>query len=243
MTGTASGPLNGRTAVVTGATRGIGRAIAERLQAQGAQVFGTGTSPAGDLPEGCEYLPANFLDEKSMAAFAGRLAELAPDILINNAGINELSPFAEIDPESFARVQRVNVTAPMLICRAALPGMRARGWGRIVNITSIWSVVVRAGRAPYAASKHALIGLTAALSAEAAKDGVLANCVAPGFIATELTRSNMSDADIAAVSAQVPVGRLGQPEEVAALVAWLAGPENTYVTGQNILCDGGFTGV
>jgi 3-oxoacyl-[acyl-carrier protein] reductase len=119
--------------------------------------------------------------------------------------------------------------------------MRERGWGRIVNIASIWSVVSRPGRGSYSASKFALDGLTAALAAEVAADGVLVNCVSPGFVDTELTRSVLGEDGVAQLVSEVPAGRLAQPDEIAALVAWLAGPENTFVSGQNIVIDGGFS--
>jgi 3-oxoacyl-[acyl-carrier protein] reductase len=129
----------------------------------------------------------------------------------------------------------------MLLSRSVVPGMRERGWGRIVNVASIWSVVSRPGRGSYSASKFALDGLTAALAAEVAADGVLVNCVSPGFVDTELTRSVLGDEGIARLVAEVPAGRLAQPAEIAALVAWLAGPENTFVSAQNIVIDGGFS--
>ena len=237
------GPLSPRTAVVTGGTRGIGRAIAERLSADGAMVTATGTRPDGTSPEGCAYRAVDFTDSPVTEAFAEEMRRDAPDILINNAGLNINAPFADIAPADFARLQAINVTAPMLLCRAVIQSMRARGWGRIVNICSVWSKVVRPGRASYAASKFALDGLTAALAAEVAIDGVLVNAVSPGFIDTELTRRSVTPEQIERLVADVPIGRLGRPEEVAALVAWLAGPENTYVSGQNISIDGGFTRV
>jgi NAD(P)-dependent dehydrogenase (short-subunit alcohol dehydrogenase family) len=122
-----------------------------------------------------------------------------------------------------------------------VPAMRERGWGRIVNISSIWGTISREQRGAYSASKFALDGLTAALAAEVARDGVLANCVSPGFIDTELTRTVLGEDGIAELMAQVPARRLGSPAEVAAFVAWLAGPENTYVSGQNLVIDGGFS--
>ena len=236
-----SGPLAGRRALVTGGTRGIGLAIAERLRADDATVLVTGRTPRGDGSDGFEHRAVDFADPTALEAFAAEAREWAPDVLVNNAGINKLSPFAEIEPADFDAIQAVNVRAPMVLCRAVVPGMRRRGWGRIVNIASIWSVVSRPGRGAYSASKFALDGLTAALAAEVAADGVLANCVSPGFVDTELTRSVLGEEGIAQVVADVPAGRLAQPEEIAALVAWLAGPANTFVSAQNIVIDGGFS--
>lgn len=235
--------LAGKLALVTGGTRGIGAAIAARLLADGAQVVVTGTRPGGEGPAGSRYLAVDFSDAAATSAFAEQAAGLGVDILVNNAGINKVSPFAEIDPADFARIQQVNVTAPFLLARAVVPGMQAKGWGRIVTVSSIWGRISRAGRGAYSASKFAVDGLTAALAAEVAQFGILANCVAPGFIDTELTRQVLGEDGIKELTAQVPARRLGRPEEIAAFVAWLAGPENTYISGQNLVIDGGFTRV
>lgn len=229
--------------MVTGATRGIGGAIAARLLRDGATVVATGTGPDGTPPDGCDYRAVDFGDGAATRAFAEEVSHLEIDILVNNAGVNKISPFADIDPEDFERLQRVNVTAPFYLCRAVVTGMRDRGWGRIVNISSIWGKISKEHRGPYSTSKFAIDGMTAALAAEVAKHGILANCVAPGFIETELTRQTLGEAGMAEMANRVPAQRLGRPEEVAALVAWLAGPENTYVSGQNIAIDGGFTRV
>jgi NAD(P)-dependent dehydrogenase (short-subunit alcohol dehydrogenase family) len=234
--------LAGRTALVTGATRGIGAAIARRLTADGAEVIATGTQPRTEAPEGCaEYRAVDFSDTAAIESFADEIAGRGVDVLVNSAGINAIDPFAEIAPHDFDRIQAVNVRAPFLLSRAVLPGMRERSWGRIVNIGSIFGTVSKAERGSYSISKFALDGMTAALAAEVARDGVLVNTVSPGVIETELTRDVLGIDGIEEIIRSIPIGRLGKPDEVAALVAWLAGPENTYLSGQNVLIDGGFT--
>jgi 3-oxoacyl-[acyl-carrier protein] reductase len=235
--------LEGRSAVVTGGTRGIGWAIAERLIADGATVLVTGRSVGGAGPKGARYAAVELGDPASVAAFGAVLADLEPDILVNNAGINKVAPFAEIDPADFVRIQQVNVVAAFHLCHAVLPGMRRKGWGRIVSLSSVWGKISRAGRASYSTSKFAIDGLTAAIAAEVAADGVLANCVAPGFVDTDLTRQVIGPDGLAELASLVPAKRLALPREIAALVVWLAGPENTYVSGQNIAIDGGLTRV
>jgi NAD(P)-dependent dehydrogenase (short-subunit alcohol dehydrogenase family) len=225
------GPLAGRRALVTGASRGIGAAIAERLAADGADVTAASSSDV------------DFTDRAASEAYAELAAGEGYAILVNNAGINAVAPFAEIDLADFDRIHEVNVRAPLLLCRALVGPMRAAGWGRIVNIGSVFGTVSKEERASYSASKFGLDGLTAALAAEVAADGVLVNTVSPGFVDTELTRRVLGEEGIARMAAQVPARRLAQPAEIAALVAWLAGPDNTYLSGQNVVIDGGFTRV
>ena len=234
-------PLAGKLAAVTGGTRGIGRAIAETFRRDGAEVIVTGRNPGGKAPEGCEFVAADFSGTEAVDEFANFLVRRPPDILVNNAGINKIAKFAEIDPADFNRIQQVNVNAVFRLCQSVVPEMQARGWGRIVNICSVWGIVGKELRGSYSASKFALAGMTAALAAETAAAGVLVNCVSPGVIETEMTRAAIDEQQLAELLAQVPAGRLGRPDEVAALVAWLASPQNTFIAGQNIAIDGGLT--
>jgi NAD(P)-dependent dehydrogenase (short-subunit alcohol dehydrogenase family) len=163
--------------------------------------------------------------------------------LINNAGINKNLPFVEIDTIMFQRIQQVNVFAPFSLCQAAIPSMQRKGWGRIVNISSIWGKIGKEHRAAYSASKFALDGLTLSLAAEHAADGILANCVAPGFTDTELTQKMLGEEGIRKILTTVPIRRMANVEEIARFVVWLSSPENSYITGQNIAIDGGFSRV
>lgn len=233
--------LEGKRALVTGGTRGIGRAISELLLAKGADVTVTGREDRS--PRGTDFRGVDLSDRSQAEALADSISKEKWDILVNCAGINRLSPFAEIEPADFDEIMDVNLRVPMLLCRAVAGGMCERQWGRIVNISSIFGVVSKAQRGSYSTSKFALDGMTAALAAEVATHGVLANCVAPGFIDTELTRATLGESGMREMAEQIPAGRLGTAEEVATLVVWLAGPYNTYVSGQSIVIDGGFTRV
>ncbi len=236
------GRIANRRTLVTGGTRGIGAAIAQALVEAGYEVTVTGTaSGEGRAPAGCAYRPCDFSDPKALKAFAGEVAGLDLGVLINNAGINKVGSIEQYDPDDFAKIQQVNVTAPFALCRAVVPGMRRRRFGRIVNIASIFGVISRSGRSAYSASKFGLVGLTRALALEVAADNILVNCVSPGFVDTELTRGILGAQGIAEAVRQVPLGRLAQPAEIARCVRFLVGEENTYLTGQNIIVDGGVT--
>jgi 3-oxoacyl-[acyl-carrier protein] reductase len=237
--------FTGKTVVVTGASRGIGQAIARAFHDDGARVLGTRTGNVGAGSEDyCdEWVVADFSDAAQIKACAERVRSIEPDVLINNAGINKIAPFVDIVTEDFLAIQQVNVLAPLLLCQAAIPAMVRRRRGHIVNVSSIWGKISKAQRASYSASKFAIDGLTVALAAEHAPDGVIANSVAPGFIDTDLTRRVLGDAGIQLLVATVPARRLGQVDEIARLVLWLSSDENTYLTGQNIAIDGGFSRV
>ncbi len=233
--------MTARRALITGGTRGIGAATAKSLLETGCEVIVTGRSPEGKGPSGCAYLACDFSDPSQIEALAAKAAGLELAILVNNVGINKVGPLTDYDPEDFARIQQVNLIAPFMLCRSVVPGMRERRFGRIVNITSIWGVVSKVGRSAYSASKFGLVGLTRALALEVAADNILVNCVAPGVVDTELTRSVLGEKGIAEMVGQIPIGRMAQPEEIAHYVRFLVSEENTYMTGQNIVVDGGFT--
>jgi len=233
--------LSGRKVLVTGGSRGIGFSIARKFVESAADVVVTGTRVDGKGPLGAEYRMFNFSDYDSLNACAEFVADWSPDILINNAGINKISPFEKIAVQEFEIIQQVNLEAPFRLSQAAVNGMKTRGWGRIVNVSSIWGKISREFRASYSASKFALDGMSAALAAEVTRYGVLVNCVAPGFIDTELTRRVLGDDGVVKQTEAIPARRLGTPDEVATFVVWLAGPDNTYISGQNIAIDGGFT--
>ena len=231
------------TAVVTGATRGIGYAIAERLLQDGLEVIVTGTVKESNFPEGAEFYQVNFLNDDEVLSFIKYLKSRDVDILVNNAGINKIGEFSEIDIEDFDRILKVNLRTPFRLCQSVIPYMKKRGWGRIVNMTSIFGNITKEYRASYSTSKFGLDGMTAALAAEVASMGILANSVGPGFIDTELTRNVLGKKGIEELRDRIPIKRLGQANEIASLVSWLVSNENSYMSGQNLMIDGGFSRV
>lgn len=229
---------------ITGASRGIGKAIAEAFRAEGAWVVGTRTGKPQEVDDTCqEWFEADFTDLAQLQRCADYLRNSEPEILVNNAGINKNAPFVDIVPDDFQSIQQVNVFAPFMLCQAAIPAMKRKGWGRIVNMSSIWGKISMAHRASYSASKFALDGMTLALAAEHSADGIIANSIAPGFIDTDLTHRMLGDDGIRILVSKVPANRLGRVDEIARLVLWLCSDENTFIAGQNIAIDGGFTRV
>jgi NAD(P)-dependent dehydrogenase (short-subunit alcohol dehydrogenase family) len=232
-----------RMAVVTGGTRGIGRAVATRLIADGHDclVVATADSAPAGLPAGAQYYGTDLRSRKAAQQLAEHLRGIQPTILVNNVGLNIKGATKGFPVDQYDLLLDTNLRVPFILIQAVLPAMLSEGWGRIVNVTSLWGVSGNSEDAAYCASKFGLDGLTASVAAEVARAGILVNSVAPGFIYTEQAAEAYTDEALKAVSEAIPVGRLGKPEEVAALVSWLVGPENTYVTGQNILIDGGLT--
>ena len=235
--------IAGKKVLVTGGTRGIGYKIAEEFCDNGAEVHVTGSKKRGEYPSGAIYHACDFANQDELDCFCASLGKLGIQILVNNAGVNRPAPFAGITSAEFLWIQQVNLHAPFRICQAVLAGMQSVRWGRIVNIASIWGIVSKEQRAPYSASKFGLDGMTVALAAEVAAQGILVNCVSPGFIDTALTRKVLGEGGINEMVEKVPIRRLGDCQEVARLVLWLCSEENTYVTAQNIAIDGGFSRV
>lgn len=217
----------GKRVLVTGGNRGIGLAIARRFRAAGHTVF-TPTRQEMDLASSSSITA--WLDGNGVEW----------DVLVNNAAENRICPLVEIPLADWRKVLEVNLSAPFLLIQRVAPHMRARGWGRIVNVSSCYSLVTRAGRAPYSASKSGLNSLTRSAALENAREGILVNAVLPGFVETDMTHRNNPQEAIAALQAQIPLGRLAVPEEIAELAYWLGSDANTYVTGQTFIIDGGF---
>jgi len=236
--------FSGKKVFITGASRGIGAQIASRFRDEGAFVIGTRTSSRSKCEATCDdWFDVDFLDESQISICADWLGSQNIDVLVNNAGINVNANFKDIDLETFKKIQQVNLLAPFLLSQAVIESMSRQRWGRIVNISSIWGKISKEGRAAYSASKFALDGLTVGIAAEYSCRGIMANCIAPGFIDTSLTRRMLTSDQIKNLIAQVPAGRLGEVDEIANLVIWLSSAQNTFVTGQNISIDGGFTRV
>ena len=240
--------LTGKTALVTGASGGLGGAIARGLHGAGATVglSGTRTEPlqalAEELGERAHVLPCNLSDPEAVAALADQAAKAmgSVDILVNNAGITKDNLFIRMSDEDWDRVIALNLTAAMKLSRGVLRGMMKARWGRIVNITSVVGTAGNPGQANYAAAKAGLTGMTKAIAAEVGTRGITVNCVAPGFITTAMTEK-LTDDQRTGLLAKVPMGRMGDPVEVAAAVLYLSSPEAAYVTGATIHVNGGMT--
>jgi 3-hydroxybutyrate dehydrogenase len=243
--------LHGRSALITGGASGIGAAIARRLAGLGVAV------QIADLDlVGAQALAAETggeawqLDLSDPAALNGIALEV--DILINNAGVQRVSPIEELDPEMFHQMLMIMVEAPFRLIRSALPYMYAHGYGRIVNVSSVHGLRASAYKSAYVTAKHALEGLSKVTALEGGPHGVTSNCINPGYVRTPLVEKQVADQarihqlEESAVLEEVmlthnAIKRLVEPEEVAALVAWLVGPEATMVTGASYTMDGGWT--
>lgn len=234
--------FSGKRILVTGGSRGIGAAIVEAFVKCRAHVTYTGqsTMPSKKL-ESAEYRQLDFSNDDSIENFLSSFEVRSFDILINNAGINKIDPFHEIGLEDFRLIQKVNVEGPFRLSQIVVQGMLERNFGRIVNVASVFSIVSKEKRASYSTSKFALTGMSKAMAIEYAEKNILVNLVSPGFIDTELTHKILTESQIQELICVAPVKRLGLPQEIAEVVLFLASSKNTFITGQNIVADGGFT--
>ncbi len=235
----------GRVAFVTGGTRGIGRAIVERLKSDGFEVA-AGYSGNEAAAQACASELGVMVVKGNVGSFedCGRAveavtAELGPiEVLVNNAGITRDGVFHKMTAEQWSEVIRVNMDSVFNMTRHVIEGMRDRGWGRVINISSINGQKGQMGQANYSAAKAGVIGFTKALALENARKGVTVNCIAPGYIDTEMVQA-VPENVLASIIGQIPVGRLGKGEEIADMVAFLAGEHAGYVTGSTLSLNGG----
>jgi 3-oxoacyl-[acyl-carrier protein] reductase len=238
--------LNGKGALVTGASGGIGKAIACALHGAGATVALSGTKAdrleglAAELKERVHVVPCDLADRAAVQKLAGeaesKLGTL--DILVNNAGVTRDNLFMRMKDEEWDHVLAVDLTSAFVLCRTAVRGMLRRQWGRIINITSISGVIGNPGQGNYAAAKAGMIGMTKSLAREVAARGITANCIAPGFIKTAMTDA-LTEKQVEAIAAVIPAGTFGVPEDVAAAALYLASNEARYVTGHTLHVNGG----
>ncbi len=238
--------LTGKTALVTGASGGIGGAIAKALHAAGATVglSGTRVEPlealAAELGERAHVLPCNLSDGEAVDALPKQAiaAMGSVDILVNNAGITRDQIFMRMSDDEWQSVIDVNLTSAMRLCRGVMRPMMKSRWGRIINVSSIVGATGNPGQVNYAASKAGLVGMTKSIAYEVASRGITANAVAPGFIATAMT-DKLNDDQKETINKQIPAARMGSSEEIAAAVLYLASPEAGYVTGSTLHVNGG----
>jgi 3-oxoacyl-[acyl-carrier protein] reductase len=238
--------LTGKSALITGASGGIGSAIAKAFHAQGAQVILHGTraekleSLKTELGEGAHVLTADLSDREAASAMVANATEMSGsvDILVNNAGITRDNLFMRMKDEDWDNVLEVNMTASMILCRSAMRAMMKARWGRIISISSIVGITGNPGQTNYAASKAGMIGFSKSLAAEVASRGITVNVIAPGFIETPMTDA-LSDEQKEKLLLNVPSGRLGQGDEIAAAALYLASQEAGYVTGSTLHVNGG----
>lgn len=216
------------TALVTGASRGIGAAIATKMRNEDILVL----TPS--------RLQLDLSSNESIDTFLSSL-DVPVDILINNAGINTIAHTIEVSDQNIENTLQLNLVAPLRLIRGIIPQMIQRRFGRIVNVSSIWSVVSKPGRVTYAASKAGLNSLTQTLALELAPYNILVNAVAPGYTNTELTKMNNTADQIEEIKKLIPLGRLAEPEDIAEVVYFLCSQTNRYITGQVVLADGGFS--
>jgi 3-oxoacyl-[acyl-carrier protein] reductase len=236
----------GQTVLVTGATRGIGLQVSTELRKLGANLILTGTNKSEiDFlnKNKKEFYHVDFLDDKSTENFINYISEIKIDVLINNAGINRIDFLEEVDNNDWKDVLKVNLSAPYLIMKTVSKNMIKNEYGRIINISSIWGIRGKEKRVCYSTSKAGLVGLTLSSAAELAKYNVLVNSISPGFTLTDLTKKILGDEGMKELSEEIPMRRMAETSEISKVILFMASELNTYMSGQNIIVDGGFTSV
>ena len=215
--------------LITGASKGIGKAIAEKFTTEGFEVV---------KPSSREL---DLSSNDSVMSFIKKNKRVKFDTIINNAGINDLNDITDVLDRDIEKIMSINLLSPLKLIRAFAPAMKKAKYGRIVNIGSIWAVVSRPGRGVYSASKHGLHGLTNTAALELARYNILVNTLCPGFTDTELTRKNLNLKERKLICSEIPLGRMAETVEIASLAYFLGSRMNSYITGQKIVIDGGFT--
>ncbi|GJM02071.1 MAG: beta-ketoacyl-ACP reductase [Rhodomicrobium sp.] len=238
--------LTNKSALVTGASGGIGEAIAKTLHAQGATVTISGTrrekleEVAASLGDRVHVAPCNLSDREDVASLVGKAEEAMGkvDILVNNAGITKDNLFMRMKDEEWDDVINVNLTATFTLMRSAIRGMMRNRYGRIVNISSISAIIGNPGQPNYSASKAGMIGMSKSLAREIAPRGITVNCIAPGFISTPMT-NELNEKQVEAIAQAIPSGTFGEPDDIASAVLYLSSDEAKYMTGQTLHINGG----
>ncbi len=234
-----------KTVLVTGGTRGIGASIVRHFENLNAEVIATGANKDQLHKSTNRRVKYHYLDlknEKSISDFIEYISQQKKiDVLINNAGMNKIDPIEKIKDEDWHNIYNINLYGPFVLTREISKIMKKNKYGRIVNIASIFGVISREKRAAYSSTKAGLIGLTKATAHDLAKDNILVNSISPGFINTELTKNILGEKSMKEISSSIPLKRLGDPDEIAKLVLFLTSDQNTYITGENIIIDGGYT--
>lgn len=232
-----------KTALVTGGTRGIGKSIVRLLSKFGCKVIYTGTKSSDGKNEKTSYAQLDLLDSRSVKKFISKIKTLPNiDILVNNAGINAIEPIDELKIENWEKVLKVNLTGAMMIMKEVACVMKkSKKGGRILNMSSVFGVISKAKRDSYSASKAGLIGLTKAAALDLAPHKILVNALCPGFTMTDLTRSILSKDEIGKLCLEIPLERFAKEEEMASVAVFLCSDINTYITGQAIIVDGGYS--
>jgi len=231
--------FKGKKALITGGSKGIGAKIVEDLLARGCEVWFTSRSDDSSK----NHFKVDFLDRESVHHFESKILEMDFDICINNAGINKIKDVVDFEESDWRDIIEVNLNVPFLVCRAVIPGMKRIGSGKILNVSSIWGTIGKEGRSAYAASKFGIRGLTLALAAELAENGILVNTIAPGFTETDLTEKMLGKEGMEAIALKIPMKRLAKTNEISKAALFLVSDDNSYITGQHIVIDGGFTNV